>query len=171
MLRYKHRIRLIRHGRRVIRFRSRRRKFRIGRLTSRVKLYFQKRWYRPIRRGRRWYVRIWKRGKKKTCRVIQRGRGWMLRLRGRWVTTRKFMIRVRRRYRKVTRRGRRFYMKFKGQKVNFTFRRSLFFNYRGKRIKVRRVRRGRRSYFKFRFKGGWSKRRIRYRKQRRLKRK
>lgn len=166
-IRFKKRIRRIRRGRRIIRFTFGRRKFRIGRLTSRVKLYFRRRWYRPRRRGRRWFVRIGRR----TCRVIQRGRGWMLRFGKRWVTTRKFMIRVRRRYRKVTRRGRRFYIKFKGRGVRFTFRHLRFFKYRGKSIKVRRVRRGRRRFFKFRFKGLLSKRRIRYRKRRRLRRK
>ena len=166
-IRFKKRIRLVRRGRRIMRFRIGGRKFRIGRLTSRVKLYFRGRWYRPIRRGRLWFVRIGR----KTCRVIQRGRRWMLHLRRRWVTTRTFMIRVRRRYRKVTRRGRRFYIKFKGRGVRFTFKHTRFFKYRGKRIKVRRVRRGKRRFFKFRFKGLWSKRKIRYRKRRRLRRK
>ena len=163
-MRFKKRIRRIRRGRRVMRFTFGRRKFRIGRLTSRVKLNYRGRWYQPRRRGRLWFVRI----RRKARRVIQRGRWWMLRFGKRWVTTWKFMIRVRRRYRKVIRRGRRFYIKFKGRGVRFTFRHSRFFKYRGKRIKVRRVRRGKRRFFKFRFKGLWRKRGIRYRKRRRL---
>lgn len=132
-----------------------------------MKLYFRRRWYRPVRRGRRWFVRIGRR----YYRVIQRGRRWMVHYGRRWVITRTFMIRVRRRYRKVTRRGRRFYISFKRRKVGLTFRRSRYFKYRGRPIKVKRVGRGRRRYFKFRFNGRLSKRRIRYRKRKRLRRK
>ena len=80
------------------------------------------------------------------------------------------MIRVRRVYRRVTRRGRKFYVNYNRRKVRFTFGRSRYFKYRGRRLIVRRVGRGRK-YLKFRFKGRWSKRRIRYRKRKRLRRK
>ena len=159
-------MRLIRRGRSLIKFRIGRRIYRYTRITRRVQIYFRGRFYRPKRFGRRWRIRVGRR----RCRVIRRGRRWLVRYRRRWVSTWKFKIRIGHGYRTVTRRGRLYTVRYKRRTVKFYFRRSLYFKIGRKRVLVRRVRRrGRRgNYFRFRFKGRITKRKIRYRRRRSL---
>ena len=161
---FRKRNRRIRRGPYVIKFRRGRRTYRLGRLISRVKLYFRRRWYRPFHRGRQWFLRLGRRN----CRVIQRGRRWMLHYIRRWYYIRRFMIRVRRTFRTVTRQRGRFYITFKGRKVRFSFRRVRYFTFHGRRTIVRRKKIGRRLFYKFRIKGRWTLRRIRRRAKRKL---
>lgn len=144
----------------------RKRRYRIRRGGKRSRVYFKKGW-RPLkrRRGIRYlkYGRVW-------LRIRRYGRVYSVKYRGRktrvFTRTTKYQVRLLRKWRTVTRRGKRNYIRIGKRRKPIRRRRVYYMRYKGRKLTVRK--RGRRRY-QIRYRRKWLRtRRVRYGRRRRV---